>query len=168
MAKMTVREAADRAALDLRDATSALARVTRSGGIEHLEAARDATRSALARIMSATAAPVSGPRALNPAGGRYSASLALGLIILEVFPFDEEVTLGIADVADRLEMSRSTVHRYVITLVAMGQLEQVASRKYRRPQVQRTASVSSLAAQRARRATRRSTAQPAPAQAAAA
>lgn len=39
--------------------------------------------------------------------------------------------LGIADMADDLGMSRSTTHRYVITLVALGFLEQGASRKYR-------------------------------------
>jgi len=39
--------------------------------------------------------------------------------------------LGIADIADELGMSRSTTHRYVITLVALGFLEQGASRKYR-------------------------------------
>lgn len=39
--------------------------------------------------------------------------------------------LGIADIADRLEMGRSTTHRYVITLMALGYLEQDASRKYR-------------------------------------
>ena len=39
--------------------------------------------------------------------------------------------LGIADIADSLGMSRSTTHRYVITLVALGYLEQGASRKYR-------------------------------------
>jgi IclR family pca regulon transcriptional regulator len=39
--------------------------------------------------------------------------------------------LGIADIADELGMSRSTTHRYAITLVALGYLEQGASRKYR-------------------------------------
>jgi len=39
--------------------------------------------------------------------------------------------LGIADIADELGMSRSTTHRYVITLLALGYLEQGASRKYR-------------------------------------
>jgi IclR family pca regulon transcriptional regulator len=39
--------------------------------------------------------------------------------------------LGIANIADELGMSRSTTHRYVITLVALGYLEQGASRKYR-------------------------------------
>jgi IclR family pca regulon transcriptional regulator len=39
--------------------------------------------------------------------------------------------LGIANIADELGMSRSTTHRYVITLVQLGYLEQGASRKYR-------------------------------------
>ena len=39
--------------------------------------------------------------------------------------------LGIAEIADDLGMSRSTTHRYVITLAALGFLEQGASRKYR-------------------------------------
>jgi len=38
---------------------------------------------------------------------------------------------GIADIADDLGMSRSTTHRYVTTLVALGYLEQGARRKYR-------------------------------------
>jgi IclR family pca regulon transcriptional regulator len=38
---------------------------------------------------------------------------------------------GIADIADELGMSRSTTHRYVSTLEALGYLEQDASRKYR-------------------------------------
>jgi IclR family pca regulon transcriptional regulator len=43
----------------------------------------------------------------------------------------ERPVLGIAEIADELGMSRSTTHRYVITLVALGYLEQGASRKYR-------------------------------------
>ncbi len=39
--------------------------------------------------------------------------------------------LGIADVADELGMSRSTTHRYLTTLVALGYMEQDKSRKYR-------------------------------------
>lgn len=39
--------------------------------------------------------------------------------------------MGIADIADELGMSRSTTHRYVITLVELGYLEQGDSRKYR-------------------------------------
>lgn len=61
---------------------------------------------------------------------RYSQSLARGLAILRCFT-PERPVLGIADIADELGMSRSTTHRYVITLVALGYLEQGASRKYR-------------------------------------
>jgi IclR family transcriptional regulator, pca regulon regulatory protein len=39
--------------------------------------------------------------------------------------------LGISELATRLGMSRSTTHRYVLTLSALGYLEQQTSRKYR-------------------------------------
>lgn len=61
---------------------------------------------------------------------RYSQSLERGLAILGAFT-PERPVLGIADIADELGMSRSTTHRYVITLVALDFLEQGASRKYR-------------------------------------
>jgi IclR family pca regulon transcriptional regulator len=61
---------------------------------------------------------------------RFSQSLERGLAILPCFT-PERPVLGIADIADQLSMSRSTTHRYVITLVALGYLEQNASRKYR-------------------------------------
>ncbi len=61
---------------------------------------------------------------------RYSQSLERGLAILECFTPDRPV-LGIAALADELGMSRSTTHRYVITLVALGYLRQGARRKYR-------------------------------------
>jgi IclR family pca regulon transcriptional regulator len=61
---------------------------------------------------------------------RYSQSLERGLAILGCFTPKRPV-LGIADIAEELGMSRSTTHRYVITLVALGYLEQGASRKYR-------------------------------------
>ncbi len=61
---------------------------------------------------------------------RYSQSLERGLAILRCFTPQRSV-LGIAEIADDVGMSRSTTHRYVITLVALGYLEQGASRKYR-------------------------------------
>lgn len=61
---------------------------------------------------------------------RYSQSLERGLAILGCFTPARPV-LGIAAIADELGMSRSTTHRYVITLVALGYIEQGASRKYR-------------------------------------
>ncbi len=61
---------------------------------------------------------------------RYSQSLERGLAILSCFT-PERTLLGIAELADMLGMSRSTTHRYVITLVALGYLRQGARRKYR-------------------------------------
>ncbi|HLB21855.1 MAG TPA: IclR family transcriptional regulator [Solirubrobacteraceae bacterium] len=82
-------------------------------------------------------APKATASALEPAWSipslrepRYSQSLERGLAILSCFTPKRPV-LGIADIADELGMSRSTTHRYVITLLALGYLEQGASRKYR-------------------------------------
>lgn len=61
---------------------------------------------------------------------RYSQSLERGLAILECFT-PETPVLGIADIAERLGMSRSTTHRYVTTLLALHYLEQGVRRKYR-------------------------------------
>ena len=61
---------------------------------------------------------------------RFSQSLERGLAILGCFT-PARPALGIAELGDQLEMSRSTVHRYAITLVALGYLEQGPSRKYR-------------------------------------
>ncbi len=60
---------------------------------------------------------------------RFSQSLERGLAILSCFT-PERPVLGIADLADELGMSRSTTHRYVITLARLGYLEQGARRKY--------------------------------------
>ncbi len=63
-------------------------------------------------------------------GPRYSQSLERGLTILGCFTPERSV-LGIADVAEELDMSRSTTHRYMTTLHALGLLEQGPARKYR-------------------------------------
>jgi IclR family pca regulon transcriptional regulator len=63
-------------------------------------------------------------------GPRYSQSLARGLAIMECFKPGRSV-LGIADIAQELGMSRSTTHRYLTTLVALGYMEQDKHRKYR-------------------------------------
>jgi IclR family pca regulon transcriptional regulator len=60
---------------------------------------------------------------------RYSQSLGRGLAILVCFS-SEHPLLGIAELADMLGISRSTTHRYVTTLVALGYLKQGAQRKY--------------------------------------
>jgi IclR family pca regulon transcriptional regulator len=62
--------------------------------------------------------------------GRYSQSLERGLAILRAFT-PERPWMGIADIAQALEMSRPTTHRYASTLVALDYLEQGPRRKYR-------------------------------------
>jgi IclR family transcriptional regulator, pca regulon regulatory protein len=62
--------------------------------------------------------------------GRFSSSLRAGLAILNCFSAERPV-LGIARLADELNMSRSTTHRYASTLVALGYLEQDHARRYR-------------------------------------
>jgi IclR family pca regulon transcriptional regulator len=62
--------------------------------------------------------------------GRFSSSLQAGLAILNCFSAEKPV-LGIAKLADELDMSRSTTHRYASTLVALGYLEQDHARRYR-------------------------------------
>lgn len=62
--------------------------------------------------------------------GRYSQSLERGLAILRTFT-PERPWLGIAEIAEALEMSRPTTHRYASTLVALNYLEQGPMRKYR-------------------------------------
>jgi IclR family pca regulon transcriptional regulator len=63
---------------------------------------------------------------------RYSQSVERGLAILGCFSGEADL-LGIAEMADLAGMSRSTTHRYAITLVELGFLEQRAgsNRKYR-------------------------------------
>ena len=61
---------------------------------------------------------------------RYSQSLERGLAILMCFTPEEPIR-GIADVANELGIKRSTTHRYMSTLVALGYLEQGAGHKYR-------------------------------------
>ena len=69
-------------------------------------------------------------RIRSDADPRLSRSLEYGVAILESFSGARQ-TLGIADIADIVGVSRSTTHRYAMTLVALGYLEQNSSRKYR-------------------------------------
>lgn len=79
------------------------------------------TPLARARRLEQPARPHSEPR--------YSQSLEHGLAILACFTAERPV-LGIADIADTVQMSRSTTHRYAITLLALSYLEQTRARKY--------------------------------------
>jgi DNA-binding MarR family transcriptional regulator len=67
---------------------------------------------------------------------RMSRSLLLGLLVLACFP-DDGSALAVTDVAGRLDMSPSTTHRYLTTLLAVGLLEQ--DPRTRRYHVPRTA-----------------------------
>jgi IclR family transcriptional regulator, pca regulon regulatory protein len=71
-------------------------------------------------------------RAVSELGeaARFSSSLVAGLAILDCFSA-ERLQMGIAVLADRLDMTRSTTHRYAATLVALGYLEQDHARQYR-------------------------------------
>ena len=64
-------------------------------------------------------------------GTGTSQSLERGLAILSAFASGRRL-LGISELARELELTRSTVHRYVVTLAALGYLEQdVVTRRYR-------------------------------------
>lgn len=66
---------------------------------------------------------------------RLSRSLLRGLSLLTGFGSDG-AERGIVELADELEMSPSTAHRYALTLVELGLLERCPrTRKYRLPEV---------------------------------
>lgn len=60
--------------------------------------------------------------------GRFSQSVERGRAILGCFT-PERPLLGIAEIADALGMSRSTTHRYTVTLLQPGYLEQPPNSK---------------------------------------
>jgi IclR family transcriptional regulator, pca regulon regulatory protein len=62
--------------------------------------------------------------------GKFSSSLVAGLSILRCFTPGHAVR-GIAEMADELNLARSTTYRYATTLVTLGYLEQGPSRQYR-------------------------------------
>lgn len=61
---------------------------------------------------------------------RYSQSLERGLSVLGCFTAAHPV-LGINELSDMLGLSRSTTHRYTVTLAELGYLEQTKDRRYR-------------------------------------
>jgi IclR family pca regulon transcriptional regulator len=70
------------------------------------------------------------PRVRSAPDPRLSRSLEYGVAILESFSRGHQA-LGIAELAEIVGISRSTTHRYAITLMALGYLEQDSKRKYR-------------------------------------
>lgn len=66
---------------------------------------------------------------------RLSRSLLRGLAIFACFGPENE-TLGLNEIAEQVGLQAGTIHRYVITLVAVGLLEQSPkTRKYSLPRV---------------------------------
>jgi hypothetical protein len=64
---------------------------------------------------------------------RLSRSLLLGLLVLACFPTDG-TSRAVTDVAEQLQLSPSTTHRYMTTLLAVGLLEQdPRTRRYHVP-----------------------------------
>jgi hypothetical protein len=62
---------------------------------------------------------------------RLSRSLLAGLYVLSCFPLDGR-PLGVGELAQMLDMSASTSHRYISTLTAVGLLERdPVTRRYR-------------------------------------
>ncbi|HEX3392682.1 MAG TPA: IclR family transcriptional regulator C-terminal domain-containing protein [Solirubrobacteraceae bacterium] len=78
---------------------------------------------------AATVKP-SKPQIEDAADPRRSRSLEYGTAIMQCYS-GEHLALGIADLAEVIGISRSTTHRYAMTLVALGYLEQDSKRKYR-------------------------------------
>jgi hypothetical protein len=63
-------------------------------------------------------------------GPRYSQSLERGMLIWALFA--EQPLWSLANIAERMNLARSTTHRYLITLKAMGLIESTTARRYRR------------------------------------
>ncbi len=112
------------------DASASKARAKASAGKS--AGAKAAANKAGKRTTAADAsAEKSGKKRIRPdADPRLSRSLEYGMAILESFSGGRQA-LGIADIADIVGVSRSTTHRYAMTLVALGYLEQNSKRKYR-------------------------------------
>jgi hypothetical protein len=91
---------------------------------------RGRSPSALAALSDGCVLRASKSPAFNDS--RLSSSLLAGLLILIAFPQDGSY-VGNSQIASKLEMSTSTTHHYIATLVAAGLLERdPVTRKYRR------------------------------------
>lgn len=90
--------------------------------------------SGVSRVLSVLTKRELGPTyATLSESPRLSRSLMLGLMVFACFPADGQ-DLAVTDVATRLELSASTTHRYMSTLLAAGLLEQdPRTRRYRVP-----------------------------------
>ncbi len=93
-----------------------------------------AETNSVAAVISGLTLPVSAGLALSRASSRASSSrsLLLGLVVLAALPATGEAR-RLKEVAKELELSPSTTHRYLNTLVSLGLVERDDdSRRYRR------------------------------------
>jgi hypothetical protein len=91
----------------------------------------------VAAVISGLSIPMSTRLALSQARANSSTSrsLVLGLIVLAAFPGTGE-TRRLSEVAKELEMSPSTAHRYLHTLITLGLIERdEENRRYRRTSI---------------------------------
>lgn len=97
------------------------------------EAAEDLLREAtnLAAGMRSTRVEITKVTPLKSTGPRYSQSAERCLTILALFTAKRPIW-GVKEMAQATGGSPGTTHRYASTLVALGQLEQVAGRRYKR------------------------------------
>lgn len=94
-------------------------------------AAGDAIESALSGLTNRS--QLATARVAARGDTQLASSLLLGLMVLGCFPADGS-ELRVLDVAQLLEQTPSTTHRYLKTLVAAGLLDQNSTtRRYRRP-----------------------------------
>lgn len=83
-----------------------------------------------AAVVGGKRVPVNAPPPRPGRSPRRSSSLELGIAVLALFTSEDPIW-GVSEASDALGMARSTAHRYLVTLVSLGQLEQTAHRKYR-------------------------------------
>ncbi|HEV2998515.1 MAG TPA: helix-turn-helix domain-containing protein [Solirubrobacteraceae bacterium] len=106
--------------------------------VDQVVRAASRTRSPSLSMLLSGSRPTSGAHARNISAEeerRLSRSLLRGLEILTRFQRGSEER-GIVELASELELSPSTTHRYVNTLVELGLLERCPdSRKYRLAEV---------------------------------
>jgi IclR family transcriptional regulator, pca regulon regulatory protein len=100
------------------------------------------------RMVGAGVAEKRGGRIRRPPNPRMSQSVEHGVALMRCFTAERH-TLGIAELADMIGLSRSTTHRYACTLVALGYLEQDNKRRYRLTQVALRPGMSAIEALRA-------------------
>lgn len=113
--------------------TNMATRLDRRGGMRMYKQRETKRPRIIGHAENSKRAPSDGnsqTRILAEPDPRLSRSLEYGVAILECYSHERQ-ELGIAELADIVGISRSTTHRYAITLVELGFLEQDPKRKYR-------------------------------------